>query len=384
MPYRRRYTKRRPTRKKRTYKKRVKRVYPKKRRYKPNMVSLPRQILPRRGFAVHECVRYIRIPSRLASTTPPTPVNANWQMPNWGTPSATSTPFNTLFISCNDPMAPFNEVGVPNIVTPGASNWPAPNTPAFLCAVSSDTGERLTESQALFDTAPLGGGDVPPSGSNTGYRNFYGSFWQKMKAFYEKYTVVGSEAHLSFYPDPVYSVEYARDASKHCMFTMGVVPTRDAAFVETSQQAQAFTEQPGFITREFHGRTQSNGRSAAFTMKRKWSAKRDMGLSKGNIVGNNAITGDALAPYTQLPCGINAPNQWSVTATTTDVQEVTEEFAKHPSQQNWFAFSGNSLLTNNTAPGAYEKAEWPSGLIKIKIRYATVWSDPRFVNNELI
>lgn len=348
------------------------------------MVSLPRQILPRRGFATHTCIRYIRIPSRLASGTPPEAVNANWEMPNWGTPFAgTQKPFNTLFISCNDPMAPFNEIGVPNSTVPGSTTWPGPTTPAFLCSIN-DAGQRTDASQALFDTAPNAGGDVPPNGSPTGYRNFYGSFWQKMKSFYEKYTVVGSECTISLYPDPVYSVEYARSASKHCMFTFGVAPTRDGATYETSQQQQAFNEQPGFITREFHGRTQSNGRSAALTMKRTWSAKKHMGLSKGNIIGNNAITGDALAQYTQQPCGLDAPNQWSFSTTTTTVQEVSDQFAKHPAQQNYFAFSGNSLLSNNTRPGGFELSSWPSALLKIRIKYHTVWHDPRFVNNELI
>lgn len=344
------------------------------------MITLPKQIMPRRGFAVHECIRYIRIPQRLANTTPPTPVIANWEMPNWGTAPGPDNelPFNTLFISCNDPMSPFNEAG--SNATAPTPNYPSPDTPAFLSAIDG-AGNRTLDSQALFDTAPLSGGGVPPTGPNTGYRNFYGSFWQKMKAFYEKYTVVGSKCTVQFFPDSVYSVDYARREAKHCMFTMGVVPTRGTAPIETTSQQQAFAEQPGFITREYHSRSQNYGRAAAFTMTRKWSAKKNMGLPKGMVVGNNAITGDALAVYSQTATGIDAPNQWSSTSLGT-TQEVTKDFSLHPAQQNWFAWSGNSLLSNNTTPGAYEKSEWPSGLIKIKIRYATVWTDPRFLNNE--
>lgn len=377
------YRRRRRPRRRKTTTRRVRRVRrPRKKRHpRRAIVSLPKQILPRRGFAVHTCIRYIRIPQRLANTTPPTPVVANWEMPNWGSPPVgEELPFNTLFISCNDPMSPFNEAGSDQLgPTP---NYPAPDTPAFLTEIDG-AGSRTKVSQALFDTSPVSGGGVPPTGTFTGYRNLYGSFWQKMRAFYEKYTVVGSTATVSFYPDSVYSVDYARREAKHCMFTMGVVPTRGAAPLESASQAQAFTEQPGFITREYHSRSQNYGKSAALVMTRKWSAKRNMGLNKGNIVGNNAITGDGVAPYSQTLTGIDAPNQWSATSIGTQ-QEVTKDFSLHPAQQNWFAWSGNSLLSNNTTPGAYEKAEWPSGLIKIKVKYATVWSDPRFINNEII
>ena len=307
-------------------------------------------------------------------------------MPNWGSPTgADALPFNTLFISCNDPMAPFNETGVPNTLNPGTfdENWPAPNTPAFLCNVNQQ-GDRTANSQALFDTAPLTGATVPPQGGPSGYRNFYGSHWQKMRAFYTKYTVVGSKATIQFFPDGVYTPAYARREAKHCMFTYGVVASRNGALYEDASAAQALTEQPGFITKEYHSRTQSYGNSAALTMTRKWSARRNMGLSKGNIVGNNAITGESAAAYSQRPHGLDAPNQWSIQATGPDLQEVTQDFAKHPAQQQWFAFSGNSMLTNNTIGGAFEKSEWPSGLFKIKIRYATVWSDPRYTNNEQI
>lgn len=379
-------TSRRTTRRRKTYPRKKKRG-PKKGKHRYSMVSLPRQIIPRRGFAVHECIRYIRIPQRITNTDPlPTPVVANWQMPNWGAPTGQEElPFNTLFISCNDPMAPFNEVGVPNTLQPGSfdENWPSPDTPAFLCNINA-VGDRTAASQALFDTAPLTGSTVPPGGGPSGYRNFYGSHWQKMKAFYTKFTVVGSKATISFHPDAVYSVDYARQEAKHCMFTCGVVASRNGGLYEDASSQQALTEQPGFITREYHGRSQQTSNRAAFSMTRKWSAKRNMGLSKGNIVGNNAITGESTAPYSQYPHGLDAPNQWSVVPNSTLQQEVTSSFAQHPAQQNWFAFSGNSMLTNNTVGGAYEKAEWPSGLLKIKIRYATVWSDPRYANNEQI
>lgn len=391
MPFGRRYGRRRNTTRRRT-KRKVRRARKpargrRRRRRKPSMVSLPRQIIPRTGFAVHECVRYIRIPQRLSDTDPlPTPVDANWTMPNWGSPTGPNqVPFNTLLISCNDPMAPFNEVGVPNDLVPGSfdDNWPAPRTPSFLCSINA-VGERTTDSQALFDTAPNTGATVPPQGGPSGYRNFYGSHWQKMKAFYTKYTVVGSDATVQFFPDTVYSPAYARREAKQCMFTMGVVSSRLGTLYEDASQAQALSEQPGFIMREYHSRSQAYGRAAALTMKRKWSAKRNMGLAKGNVVGNNAITGESTAGYSQSPHGLAEPNQWSITAQTSQLQEVTQDFAKHPAQQQWFAWSGNSLLTNNTIGGAYEKSEWPSGLIKIKLKYATVWSAPRFSNNEVI
>lgn len=384
MPYRRRrYKRKRRPYKKRGYRKRKAGYKAKKRVRKMPIINLPRQIMPRRGFAVHKCVRYIRIPQRLANTTPPTPVVANWEMPNWGSPPAgQELPFNTLFISCNDPMSVFNEAGSNNS-TP-YPDYPAPDTPAFLCAIDQQQPfERLPESQALFDTAPLSGGGVPPTGPNTGYRNFYGSFWQKMRSFYTKYTVIGSKCKVQLYPDTVYSVDYARRESKHCIFTMGVVPTRSSAPVESTSQQQAFTEQPGFITREYHSRTQANGRACALTCTRSWSAKKHMGLNKGDIVGNNAITGSADATYSQALTGLDSPNQWDQTQLGVP-QDISKDFAAHPANQNWYAFSGNSLLSNNTTPGAYEKSEWPSMLMKITLSYSTVWSDPRFVNNELI
>lgn len=384
MPRRRRPRRRRTTTKRRglVYRKRRARRPMRMRRPRRNILSLPKQIIPRRGFAVHKAVRYIRIPSRITDGTPPVAVNANWNMPAYGfqptpgtEPPGAQIPFNSLMISCNDPLAPFNEVGTPNAAQP---NYPPPTTPAFLNAVDPATGQPETRSQALFDTIPVSGGGVPPTGTTIGYQNQLPSFWQKMKSFYNRWTVIGSKCKVMFTPDHVYTVEYARNPNNSCIFTLGVKPTR--RIIDPSAQPQSLTEQPGFITREFHGRTQDYAKQHAFSMTRKWSAKRNMGLSKGNIVNEASISGNYNAGYSTTLHGQELPFQ----PFPEDPDEPTIDFSRHPDLQQYYCWTGNSLLTNNTTPGAYEPSQWPSGIIKIELEYATVWSDPRFTDNEII
>ena len=343
---------------------------------KPNIIRLGRQMIPKRAFVTHKFVRYIRIPARITtSTAPPTVINANWNMPPWGGDPTDQNlyPMNTLLISTNDPLAPFNETGT---INGQGSGWPLPNTRAFLNVPSTSPSQPPpVNSQCLFDSSPLQGGNVPPEGPNiTGYLNQYTSFWRKMQNFYRRFTVVGTKCTVAFSPDPVYSQDYARAVSKHCIFTMGVKGGR--ADTDTSAQPQDLTEQPGFITREYNNRNQTNGRCYALSMTRKWSARKGFGLSKGDVISNGEICGTNRAQYSDKLHGFDSPNQ-------SNIGHVNDnEFVQHPHSQQYFAFSGNSILTNNTVPGAYEPSQWPSGLIKVTLHYSTVWSSPAFTDNE--
>lgn len=377
MPLRRR-RKRRPKRRGRTSRRKSTMMRRRKRRPRGNVLRLTRQIIPKRAFTTCKFVRYIRIPQRITNDTPPTVVNADFRMPPMGLPQGSpigeqnTYPNNALLISCNDPMAPFNQTGT--LVGVG-TGWPGPDTRAFLSVPSSVAAQPPpTESQALFDTHPLAGGGVPPSGAPTGYTNEFPSFWRKMENFYRRWTVVGSKATVSFSPDPVYSAIYARQASKHCIFTMGVRGSR--ADLDLAAQPQSLTEQPGFITREYNGRRQTDGRCYALSMTRKWSARKGFGLSKGDIVSNGEITGTTLARPDERLHGFRSPNQVLQGNTLNEAQSA------HPHSQQYFQWAGNSILTNNTEPGAYEPTEWPSGVIKVVLNYSTVWSSPQFTDNE--
>ena len=358
-------------RKKRKYKRHYKKKYKKKMRKKP-ILNIPKQLIPRRAFVVHKFVKYIRIPTRFeSSTTPPTPVGANWLLPYWGTqPPGVDIPFNTLIISCNSPMSPCNEQQTRSSIFPNA---PRPETKAFLNAFIGP-GIPSPESQALFDTNPRRGGSVPPTEDFTGYYNEYPSFWQKMCSWYNNYTVIGSKCNIKFSPDQVIPV--GERNLQHCVFTMGVKKDRDMA--DINAEPQYMQEAPGYISREYVGtRTEFGGKPYVFSMTRKWSAKKNMGLSKGDIVGNAAISGNfASAPVPYLT-GERTMN----TSPRLPTDGVDENWATFPRHQNYFTFSCNSLLTNNTI-GAYEAAKYPSGLLKIELSYSTIWTDGRLTNNE--
>jgi len=363
--------------KRRRRKRRPKRYIPKRRRRRPrrksNIIRLTRQLIPARALVNHKFVRYIRIPQRITGDQPPQAVNADWQMPPMGADGQPPGyqnlfPNNQLLISCNDPLAPFNEQGT-------LGNWPGPDTRAFLNVPSTAAAQPPpTESQCLWYSSPLLGGGGPPIGAETGYQNLYTSFWNKMTNFYRRWTVIGSKATVSFSPDPVTSPLYARQASKHCIFTMGVRGGRGDLI--TTNQPQTLTEQPGFITREYNGRRQTNGRCYAFTMSRKWSAKKGFGLSKGDIISNSEITGSSDCQPNKRLHGFESPNQTNIGTS------LPAELVAHPHSQQFYAWTGNSILTNNTRPGAYEPTEWPSGLIKVTLHYTTVWSSPQFTDNE--
>jgi len=379
MPLRRRARRvRRPKRRGRTSRKKstyTRRKRP--RRPRGNMIRLTRQLIPKRAFVNHKFVRYIRIASRITGTAPPTPVIADWSMPPMGGAglppgSQNLYPNNQLLISCNDPLAPFNEQGVQ--VT---QSWPGPPTRSFLNVPSTAAAQPPpTESQALWDSAPLGGGAVPPTGAETGYTNLYTSNWLKMCQFYRRWTVVGSKATVSFSPDPVYSVAYARQPSKHCIFTMGVRGGRGD--LDTFSQPQTLTEQPGFITKEYSGRRQTDARCYAFSMTRKWSARKGFGLSKGQVVSNSEICGSSTAQPNKRLHGFVSPNQSNVGTA------LPAELVAHPHSQQYYAWTGNSILTNNAEPGGFEKSQWPSGLLKVTLNYSTVWSSPEFTDNEVL
>jgi len=341
---------------------------------KRNQLVLHKQIIPKRGFATHKFVRYIRIPSRVTSQAG-VPVTANWRLPPYGTQfNQNLYPMNTLFISTNDPMAVFNQQGTYVPSTPG---WPLPNTRAFLNVPSTQPAQPPpTTSQALFDTEPLEGGDVPPETEiEIGYINKYPSFFRKMRQFYRRFTVVGTKCTVSFAPEIVQSLASQRVPNKHVIFTMGVRGSRGD--LDTLSQPQDLTEQPGFITKEYNGVRSSVARTYAVSMTRKWSARKGFGLSKGDIVSNGEISGTSKAEPDFRLHGYESPNTSNVGNSN------TVEFASHPHSQQYFAWSCNSLLTNNSVPGAYEPSQWPSGLIKVVIYYSTVWSSPEFTDNEL-
>jgi len=369
-----------PKRKRRVRRVRRYKKKPKAKRRRPTMISLPRQIIPRRAFSTIKTVRWIRIPSRFTVGPPVTLLPGNWNMPEYGTqstPDIYPVPQNTLYISCNDFLAPFNEEGSPNAVDP---DYPGPPMLAFLNSFDV-AGTPTTTSQALFDSSPRRGGTIPPTGADTGYRNLLGSFYDKLVNFYDKWTVVGSKCKISMIPDGLVGATLAREPNRSAMFTLGKKSNR--ILLDRSAQPQSLQEQPQFTSREYHGVRQTNGKAYAFTMTKNWSARKDMGLSRGNIVNNQAITGNRRAQYSPTLCGL--PNQFPYNFTDAGAgrPRITSEFANHPLSQDYFVFTGNSLLTNNTTPGAYVPSKWPPGLIKVEMHYSTVWTEPRFSNNEI-
>lgn len=376
MPRRKSYRpRRRTTRRKRMPRRRRKTVS------KRTIMRIPRPIKPvKSAFCTHKKIMYFRIPGNIPQQ--PT-TGVSFPMSGFGSDGYTGglAPYPHLLISCNDPMAPVNQMRTPQNF-PGSLATPISNTPAFFSRLASpDVTEGLWDSTGANQLElPAGTARVDDS-----YKNRYPSRWLKMTQFFRKYTVVGSKVKLTFQPAPFLGQApgYGRQLQNPCIFVFGKRAGRNPRIED---YPQALEESPTYKSIQWFGLSTDRGKYNAIQFRHKWSAKKDMSLGKGEIVAREDITGFSSANPCRCLVGSDAYVGSNLNTNPTSATQgeglIPPDPSQHPRRQMYYHFAGVSGLTDGDIVGPYQPSLWPAGIIKIEVDYATVWSQYRHLDNE--
>jgi hypothetical protein len=303
-------------------------------------------------------------------------------MSGFGSDGFTSdiAPYPHLMISCNDPMAPVNQMQTPTDF-PGQAVAPlGQNTPAFF---SRFTQPNITE--GLWDSTgqnqtelPIGTARVDPD-----YANRYPSRWLKMTQFFRKYTVVGSKVRLTFQPANLRAqgTTYQNQLQNPCVFTFGKRAGRNP---QIADYPQALEEAPTYKSLQWFGIGTDRAKNNAISFTHKWSAKKDMKLAKGNIVDREDITGFSSANPCRCLLGTDAYVGANINTNFAGAGQplIGLDPSQHPRRQMYYHFTGVSGLTDGDVSGQYQPSLWPAGIIKVEVDWSTVWSQYRHLDNE--
>ncbi len=370
----------RVTRRKRPRRRRFRRK-PKKKTSKRTVIRIPRPIKPvKTAFCTHKKIIYFRIPGNVPQN--PT-TGIAYPMSGFGSDGYTGNiaPYPHLLISCNDPMAPVNQMRTPENF-PGSLATPIPNTPAFF---SGFTTPDVTE--GLWDSTGANQVELPAGTARVddNYKNRYPSRWLKMTQFFRKYTVVGSKVKLTFQPAPVpgQAPRYLEQLQNPCIFIMGKRAGRNPRIED---YPQALEESPEYKSIQWFGISTDRGKHNAIQFRHKWSAHKDMSIPKGNIVAREDITGFSSANPSRCLLGSDAYTGSNLNTNPSSVSQgqglISPDPSQHPRRQMYYHFAGVSGLTDGDTAGAYQPSYWPAGIIKVELDYATVWSQYRHLDNE--
>ena len=304
---------RRPRRKRMTARRRAKMSSMK------NVISLGGRYFPKTAFAKHKYTRQIRIPN-------------NYELPAINEMGSTAPPL-TLKISANSMTSIMNEE---------ASVGFATQVPAFL------------------------------GGSGTFSNNRWPRYVEYLQRMYSQYTVVGSKVTIRY--QPFRSQVQSADVR--------VVPT-PITFVllkKSSPSTVGFSgnvfngstlpdkpmEQPGAKTKTW-SQLQAYAQKPV-TMSHTFSARKEYGKGKGNVVGESNLQVAANVPAT----GTGAP-PFPYLALDSAGGAV---YPKEQTYYNWIIMPGISEVTLPAVPSFL-----PAGMIQVDVEYSTVWSEPSYLLN---
>ncbi len=307
MPYRRRF---RPRRKRKTTTRRKPRMM---RRRRPrrgqtsNQFQLYRGMLPKTAYIKHRYNRTVRL-------------DEDYALPEMRTDGIQAYPC-VLIASCNNPMNPLNQ--------------------------QSATGV------AAFETSPAFiGNNTGASSLATWSSNRYPMLWQFLQRMYSQWTVVGSRITVTYRPDdpPLALAEDSNAGPLQITMVMRqaqtVIGTIGNNFPTPNSYPQIVTDQPGAYSKMWSVNDLYSKKE--ITLSRNFSARRQFGKARGNVVAESNLQGAATAtPSPGLTVGGLVPEE----------------------QYYWQVY-----INAVTAP-AGQGTVLPKGTFDINIEYGTVWTE---------
>ena len=305
MPYRRRF---RPRRKRKTT---TRRKPMRRRRYRrgqsSNQLKIYRGMLPVSAYIKHRYNRTIRI-------------DEPYPLPEIRSDGIQSFPC-VLIASCNNPMAPLNQQSAT-----GVSN--AETSPAFLAGLTGSTTVATWSS------------------------NRYPMLWQFLQRMYSQWTVVGSRITVTFRPDdpPIALAEDGNVGPFQITMVMRqsrtVIGTTGTTFNVPNGYPQLVTDQPGAYSKMWSVNDLYSKKE--ITCSRNFSARRQFGKARGNVVAEDNLQGDASV----------TPNPGLTVA------------GNFPDEQYYWQMYINAV----TAPAGVATVI-PKGTFDVNIEYGTVWTE---------
>ncbi|AXH78508.1 MAG: hypothetical protein [Circular genetic element sp.] len=272
-----------------------------------NQLSLYRGMLPKTAYIKHRYNRTVRL-------------DEDFILPEMTTSGIQDYPC-VLIASCNNPMAPLNQ--------------------------QSATGV------ASFDTSPAFiGNNTGASSLATWSTNRYPMLWQFFQRMYSQWTVVGSRIVVTYRPDDPPGLLAAESNSGPFQITMvmrqtqTVIGTTGTTFPIPNSYPQLVTDQPGAYSKMWSVNDLFSKKQVS--MSRNFSARRQFGKARGNVVAEENLQGAATAtPSPGLAVGGNVPQE----------------------QYYW------QLYINAVTSPAGSGTVLPKGTFDINIEYGTVWTE---------
>lgn len=278
MPYRRR--RKRPAKKKRMYRRRYKR----KLRVR-NILHLAGGKLPPRAYVKHKFSREVRL-------TEPYILNPITAEGTNGAPVC-------LIASCNNPTGPINKVGS------ATNNFNDENAPAFMPDVNQ-----------AGQPSPLLAWDI----------NVEPNLFSYFARMYTQFTVVGSKIRINYKPFTVSPAVNGQLSANETAYTFILLRTPGPRIIQggsgttfPSPTPSNPNQYPSVIENQPYTKvidytsvdnwTRKNG----VTLSMAFSAKKDFGKGKGNVVGEENLQGNSSArPSTNLTTAVAEQSYWQL------------------------------------------------------------------------
>lgn len=297
----------RPRRKRTTRRKPVMRRRRRRRGASSNTLQLYRGMLPKTAYIKHRYNRTVRL-------------DEDYVLPEMTTSGIQDFPC-VLIASCNNPMNPLNQQSATGVSAFETS-------PAF---IANNTG---AVSIATWST------------------NRYPMLWQFLQRMYSQWTVVGSRITVTYRPDDPPGALAAEANAGPFQITMvmrqtqTVIGTVGNSFPTPNSYPQIVTDQPGAFSKMWSVNDLFSRKEVKFS--RNFSARRQFGKARGNVVAEANLQGQATA----------SPSPGLATGGLT------------PEEQYYWQIYINAV----TAP-AGSGTVIPKGTFDINIEYGTVWTE---------
>lgn len=285
-----------------------------------NVISLGGRYFPKTAFAKHKYTRQIRIPN-------------DYLLPSI-TEGGSLAPPLTLKIAANSMTSIMNEESSPGFAT---------RVPAFL------------------------------GGSGTFSNNRWPRYVEYLQRMYSQYTVVGSKVTIRYQPfrPQVQSSDVRSVPTPLTFVLLKKSSPATVGFVGTNFNGSTLPdkpmEQPGAKTKTWTQIQSTSERPV--TMSHTFSARKEFGKGKGNVVGESNLQVSANVPAT----GTGAPPFPYLALDSAGG-------AIYPQEQTYYHWIIMPGLEQTVIPGG-DGPFLPAGMIQVDVEYSTVWSEPSYLLN---